>query len=215
MGWLHSRISGKLQVRGINGVKHVVGAAMFVAASACMFAQQRGAVNPVRTFPSESSLPLLSPIPPIGNTPRPQNIVPGFQRPRWQPYGYPSMFPWYGGYGGYVGGAQPSQNVVVVQTPPPAPAEVYRPEPPPPPAKPEVRDYRWEEEIRSTASEFVIALRDGTEEAAEAVWVHGGTLHYATPRAIDRAVPLRLVDRERTESLNRQRGLRLRLPPGD
>ncbi len=186
-------------------------ALLLAVAGLCALAQQHRTMHPVQTFPLESSLPAVAPIPPLGNTPLRTFIGPGFQRP----LGYPYMLPWYGGYGGYYGGVQPSQNVVVVQTPPPAPAEVYKPEPPPPPLKPDVRDYRWEEGVATTVSEFVVALRDGTEEAAEAVWVQGGMLHYATPRGTDRAVPLRLVDRERTESLNRQRGLRLRLPPGD
>jgi hypothetical protein len=137
----------------------------------------------------------------------------GFGRSIQYPYGY-------SGYGDYDYDYEypPSpQNVIVVQQPPP-PAPEAPQETPPPPVQSQIRDYNFgttTEARPSGAAEqhFVIALKDGTLRSAVAVWAAGDSLNYVDPDGRYRKTPMAVVDRDRTNRLNRDRHLQLQLPP--
>ena len=168
---------------------------------------------PRPAFPFDASLPPVSPIPFLGPQTLPGAASVAFGQPvyprRFYPrYGYPYGVPLYSA--GYVYGGAPSTNVFIIQNPPP-------PEPPPlppEPAKPEVRDYKWPDvgKPEVTAEEmaaFAIALRSGVIESASAVWIQEGKLHYVTPEGVRHELRPEAIDRELTDKLNRERGLRL------
>ena len=94
-----------------------------------------------------------------------------------------------------------------------APREVVRPE---------IRDYKESPPAVAAApptalveeATFVIALSDGSHHSANAVWVRvqDGALHYVDNDDIHRQVAMKLVIRESTRKLNRERKLELWLP---
>lgn len=90
-------------------------------------------------------------------------------------------------------------------------------------SNPIVREYNWdapavrsEETARSRQVEeekrpYLIALRDHTIYAAFTYWMDGETLHYVTTHGTHNQVSMGLVDREFSERLNRERGVRFDL----
>ena len=128
-----------------------------------------------------------------------------------QPHRYfPSAFPFFlGDYGyGYEGYAL-APSVVVVPQPP---LYVLLPPEPSAPPKSEIHEYQ-----RPAAADqeqaFAIVLRDGSVHSAVAVTVQDNALYYVEPDGGHRLVSLDALDREATGRLNRERKLRLQLPP--
>ena len=128
-----------------------------------------------------------------------------------QPHRYvPSAFPFFlGDYGyGYEGYA-PAPNVVMVQQP--ALYVLLPPEPSAPP-KSEIHEYQ-RPAAAGQEQAFAIVLRDGSVHSAVAVTVQDNALYYVEPDGGHRLVSLDALDREATGRLNRERKLRLQLPP--
>jgi len=177
---------------------------------------QSGRPAPVQppSLPSDISLPRIAPIPPLGSTfPVSQPLAPGFRGHGFRPHSYyPFGYPYYGS-GAYVN-YQPEPvppNVIVVQPPPP-----QSPPTPAEPIKSAIRDYHWttgeSEPAGAEPASFVIVRKDGSTEDATLLWMHGGVLHFVTPRGEDRTAPLDSIDRDRTEKMNRSKGLRFLIP---
>ncbi|MEN6533896.1 MAG: hypothetical protein ABFD89_09555 [Bryobacteraceae bacterium] len=175
-----------------------------------MQAQQRGMPRAGPAFPFDSSLPPVSPIPSLaGSRPAAQRFGQPIRRPGGRLYG--GIPYWYPYATGYATGTESPQNVVVMQAAS-QPETAVAAEPIPAP-KSDIRDYSWEAPGEVHSNVFSIALKSGGTEVAEAVWVQNGSLHYVTPHGDDRSVSLEKVDSERTERLNHENGLRLRIPP--
>jgi hypothetical protein len=100
---------------------------------------------------------------------------------------------------------------------PPA-ASYYAPPPddPPPAPRPSVRRYSSPSpapaEQPADPVYFQIALKNGVTHSAASYWVFGDTLYYVDANGEERHVPLALVDRARSEQLNRSRGVDFGLP---
>ncbi len=186
----------------------------FGLASALVSAQERGS-HGSGSPPSASrggslgpgaGLPPIQPIPPLGYYPgaRPPS-------PRGRGYGAYGGYPLY--WGGYAGDFEPTPPNNYFAAPPP-PVFV---EPPPPPPRSEVHEYGpGPEPAQNQASSeqlFVIALKDGSQISAAAVWAQGGELRTMDPDGNQRRVPLATIDRDATRNINRARNLRLQIPP--
>jgi hypothetical protein len=162
----------------------------------------------------------VSPIglPPIGAPPPRPSMQQGPVRGgRIPPYFYPGYLGGYGlgGYG-YAGYEQPAtQNVVIVQQPPPV--FVLPPAAPPEPVRVEISEYKPVPANRPSAPEaelktFAIILKDGSTREAAAVSFQDGALLIVDPEGEHHRVELDRVDHEATRRINRQRGLQLQLP---
>jgi hypothetical protein len=105
----------------------------------------------------------------------------------------------------------PEPTPVVAQPPT---VYVLVPQAPPEPAKAEIHEY--EPPVGSTPAmdqTFAIVLRDGSVRSAVAVTVQKSQLYFVDPEGGHRLVSLDAVDREATLRVNRERNLRLQLPP--
>lgn len=190
-------------------MRSLLGAFLVGLLGLSMQAQQRGMPRTGPSFPTDSSLPSIAPIPPLGGSRAPmQRFGQPSGRPGGRQYsGFPYWFPFSTGYTTV---PESPQNVVVMQSAPqPQPAVTPKPAPSP---KSEIRDYTWQTSGAVQSTSFSIALKDGRTEMADAVWVQSGFVRFVTPQGEDRSVPLDKVDRERTERMNRENGLRLRIP---
>ena len=166
------------------------------------FAQRHG---------SPFALPPLAPIPPLSggragvfHSPGPDGQFRGRSRfPGSFAAGYPG---WYGDYG-----YAPQPNVVIVQPPAPAFIQPPAPEPPPPPIRSEIREYTSAapSEVEAT---FAIVLKDGSVQAAKAVWVVGDMVHYIVAEGGTHKAPVDTINLAETLRLNKEKGLRLQLP---
>jgi hypothetical protein len=133
---------------------------------------------------------------------------------------FPGAFPWFAGdygygYGSYgYEGYAPGPSVVIVQQPP---FYVLQPPAPSVPPQPEIHEYQQPAAASApkTVDErvFAIVLKDGTVHSAAAVTVQRNALYYVEPDGGHRLVSLDALDREATGRLNRERKLRLQLPP--
>jgi hypothetical protein len=133
-------------------------------------------------------------------------------------YGYGYGYPYYGSpYYDY--GCDPyySYGCGPYSYDPPA-ASYYDPPPddPPPAPRPSVRRYSSPSpapvEQPADPIYFQIALKSGVTHSAASYWVAGDTLHYVDANGEERRVPLVLVDRARSEQLNRSCGIDFGLP---
>jgi hypothetical protein len=121
----------------------------------------------------------------------------------------------YAGYGSaYNPSFGQSPNVTVVY--PPQQTAVV-----PDVARPVIREYdQFGQEVRpATGSSpasgspiFLIAFTDHTIRAVAQYWVAGKTLHYVTLEREERQAPLETVDRNLSQSLNRERQVPFSLP---
>ena len=185
-----------------------------------------GPQTPPSGAPRGFALPLVAPIPPLGmHTPFFAGETPFFdrglgfpQRPFFRPRGlFPVGAPVFVGSYDYV--YPPPSNVIIIQTAPPEPKELFQ-QLVSSPVKSDIREYKQSAFREPAPSEsepptFSIALKDSSVHSAAAVWVQDDTLHFVTPEGVRRQVSLDLVDRETTRTLNRQKKLELRLPaPG-
>jgi hypothetical protein len=59
---------------------------------------------------------------------------------------------------------------------------------------------------------YLIALRDGSIQAAGSYWIAGQTLHYVTLERQEKQLPLGSLDRALTMQLNRERRVSIHLP---
>jgi hypothetical protein len=127
------------------------------------------------------------------------------------PYGYPLFDYGYDdsgqGYSGSNYDPQPAPQMIIRQ----APRE---------PVRPEIHEYHWEAASALPAAPaakgeevtFVIALNDGSRHSASAFWVQDNVLHYIDPDDKQQQISMRLVDRQSTRRINRERNLDLWLP---
>jgi hypothetical protein len=121
-------------------------------------------------------------------------------------------YPVFGG--AYEDGYVPMPILILLQQAPAAPAEAPRET-----ARSQMRDYK---DDTGTAGEtspgapqatFSIALRDGTTQAAVAIWVQDNVLHYRTPEGAQRQVAVSAIDRPTTDRVNREKNLTFPLLP--
>jgi hypothetical protein len=134
---------------------------------------------------------------------------------------YPVPYPVYGG-GGYGYDQPPMQqapaqtppNVIVVYPPAPAYSGYGAPGGPPPQSSMiEVPPVQEEPAASSsTATHYLIALKDHSIYSAVAYFVEGDTLHYFTTGNQRSQVKINLVDRDLTRRLNEDSGLEVKLP---
>jgi hypothetical protein len=131
-------------------------------------------------------------------------------------HSFPSVFPlWLGDYGYGSASYVPTPSIVVLQQPP---LYVVVPPPPTDPPKSEIHEYHEHATTSAPstpeeAQAFAIVLKDGSVLSAVAVTVQDGAIYCVEPDGSHRLVALESVDREATGRLNRERKLRLQLPP--
>ena len=118
----------------------------------------------------------------------------------------------------------PQEYLPVSQYPPAEGAPVE--EQPPGPAQPEVHahpansvihEYAWPPEPPVPSAEpatFTIALKDGSKRSALVAWIQDGKLHYVDLQEQQQVLTSDVIDRDTTLRLNRERNLRIQLPPG-
>ena len=106
----------------------------------------------------------------------------------------------------------PPEPTTVIQQPLPPPV-IFK-QAPTPAGHPVTHEYATGAASASTASEttFVIALKDGSQTAATAVWVQQGAVHFIDADDRPQQIPLASVDRNLTRKLNQEKNLDLRLP---
>ena len=127
-----------------------------------------------------------------------------------------------GGYGywgsGYANWPQPRMEAPVAVPEPKAPilasSSLYQPDR----AQPVMREYGDLPATTLTAPKpagtmSLIAFRDGRIEAVQVYWTEGENLGYVTAGDGVRKAALKTVDVERSEKLNRQKGVEFRLQP--
>ena len=85
------------------------------------------------------------------------------------------------------------------------------PPPPPPPATPVLSEYKWPEQVNTSAT-FSIVTTSGAVYLATMVWMEGGNVHFNSVDGGVRQIPLSSVSRSLTETANAQKKLNLRLP---
>lgn len=93
-------------------------------------------------------------------------------------------------------------NVVPPEPPPPPP-------PPPVPPRPVISEYHWPDTGAPSATSFAIISRDGAVRYAIAVWAQDGLLCYTDPGGASVHIAFNAIDREATERVNAERGLKL------
>jgi hypothetical protein len=147
-----------------------------------------------------------------------------FGNPYSSPYfgGYPLIYPFVGDYDllwDYPLGYQtapafpPINNSIIVpeaQSAPTAPEPLKT-------ANPVTKDYKWNEAEAPSgdqAATFTVALKDGSKRYAATAWVQDSKLHYLDAEGRQQVLSPDVIDRETTQSLNRQNHLDLQLPPG-
>ena len=127
-------------------------------------------------------------------------------------YGYGGMSYGYGGgygYPSYDGGYEQSPQVMML------PVNVILPEPPPPPppppepARPVMSVYHWADTATPSANSFAIVHKNGQVRYAIAVWPQDGMLCYTDPAGSTVRIAFTAIDREATEKVNAERGLKL------
>jgi hypothetical protein len=90
------------------------------------------------------------------------------------------------------------------------------PPPPPQPAHSVINEYKWNESGAASedrATTFTIALNDGSKCYALTAWVQDGNLNYLDSEGRQQVLSSDRIDRDATQSLNRQKKLNLQLPP--
>jgi hypothetical protein len=146
-------------------------------------------------------------------------------------------YPVFVGGGGYGGGysdqapveqapAQQPPNVIVVMPPSPGysgypgyPGPAGGPGGPPQASRPpqssmmEMPETPRGPEPGTTATHYLIALKDHSIYSAVAYFVEGDTLHYFNTGNAHSQVAVSLVDRDLTRRLNEDSGLEVKLPP--
>jgi hypothetical protein len=146
----------------------------------------------------------------------------GFGYPFGWGYGYPYFDAGYG-YGGYGYGNDwwagddppaPSQGSILIQ---PMTLPQAQAAPPQPPAQPVIHEYKPSDlpepaRFQGPAPAFTIALKNGAQLQAAAVWVQDDRLHYIGSDRSRGAQPLEAIDRDATERANREKNLDLWLP---
>ncbi|HEX5431192.1 MAG TPA: hypothetical protein VFW83_04450 [Bryobacteraceae bacterium] len=161
-----------------------------------------------------NSIPPVAPIPPLGmsirngsrfSNRRGGNFFGGFPfLPGDFGYGYGYPEPYY----------PPAPNIIVIapMTPAPPPA-------PPTPVRPEIKEYNQTAAAAPPPAQaqqpptFAIVLKDGSVKSAVAVSAQDNELRYVDPDGRHLQIALDMVDRDATTRMNRDRGLRLQLPP--
>jgi len=138
---------------------------------------------------------------------------------------YPVPYPVYEGGGGYgydqqmmpQAPAQTPPNVIVLYPQGPAyQAQQGYPAGPAAMAPPQssiVEIPQAPEPVPTTATHYLIALKDHSIYSAVAYFVEGDTLHYFTTGNSHSQVKISLVDRDLTHRLNEDSGLEIKLPP--
>jgi hypothetical protein len=140
---------------------------------------------------------------------------------------YPRISGSFGFWGGYPGEADyyPYQGIYA-EEPSPVPdafvtapaAGQASPQPAAPvrPAQSVIHEYKWpkNDEPGDGATTFTIALKDGSQRFAVAAWIQGGKLQYLDSEGRQQALSSDVIDRQTTERLNKEKHLRLELPPG-
>jgi hypothetical protein len=96
---------------------------------------------------------------------------------------------------------------------PQCPAAFVQPPQPPPPVHPVVHEYTWTDSNSADESTFTIALKSGVKLAAVTLWVEDNKLHYIDEYDNRSVVSSDLIDHEETRRLNREKNLRIQLPP--
>jgi hypothetical protein len=154
-------------------------------------------------------LPQLSPIPPLGGSPRPQFAPQNGPRRRLASPGYSPVL--YYPTTAYDAPAEPATGVTIIQqfAPPPAPPVAQAQ-----PVTPQIREYPAPAAPPSGAepATFAIVLRDGSSYSATAVMAQGKELQIVDPDGGHRRIPLDTIDRDATRRRNAERHLRLQLP---
>jgi hypothetical protein len=134
--------------------------------------------------------------------------------------GYWPFFGDYGLWGDYLDWADypyaeepsPPPNLFFIAPPPPVFA------PPPAPARPVqsvIHEYPAPPASAGSspgATAFTIALKDGSQLSAIAVWIQQGKLYYVDSQQRHRVLSPDVIDRETTERLNEEKNLRVELP---
>jgi len=131
-----------------------------------------------------------------------------------------TSFPFWGGYGPGVSNNNWVVVMPVVYPPPPA-REPAPPTQPSAQSRPVLYEYGPEYWAASgfspdeskTPSEYLIVLTDGSINAASLCWVINNTFFFVPEVGGTSSIPLSRVDKERTERLNRERGIAFLLPP--
>jgi hypothetical protein len=88
--------------------------------------------------------------------------------------------------------------------------------PPPKPAHSVINEYKWNESaaaVDDRTTTFTIALKDGSQCDAVAAWVQDGNLNYLDSEGRQQVLFSDRIDRDATQSLNRQKNIKLQLPP--
>jgi hypothetical protein len=170
-------------------------------------------VNPGVAYPGGGGPRLMIPGTTTGQSRR---SVPGTS----YVYAYPIYVPFYDPSAGYADpGAAPAPAPAPTQ-PPPNVVVIYGSQPAPPveTAHPSMQVYepaaaQPAEETPPAADFYLFAFKDHSIYSAVAYWVDGDTLHYFTSGDTHRQAPLSTLDRDLTERLNRESGVKLKLPP--
>ena len=154
-------------------------------------------------------LPPLSPIPPLGGSPRPQFAPQGaFHRGLRGPVLY--SLPYYPATYSAPDIAAPGGVTIIQQFGvPAAPAQKDLP-----PVTPQVHEYPAPAAPAPSkeAATFAIVLENGSVLSATAVTVQGNALQIVDPDGEHHRVPLDSINREATRQRNAERNLRLQLP---
>jgi hypothetical protein len=143
----------------------------------------------------------------------------GFNRPvgnfRSGYFPYLGAYPFIGDNGlaytppaGYV-----AVNDTVIAQPSP---QSMSPPPPSQSAHSVINEYTWNEPaaaLDDLVTTFTIMLKDGSKRYAVAVWIQAGNLHYVDSQGRQQVLSSDLIDRDTTQRLNRQKNLKLQLPP--
>jgi hypothetical protein len=83
------------------------------------------------------------------------------------------------------------------------------PAPPPPPAHPVISNYHWADTPAPSNTGFAIVQKDGQVRNALAVWPQDGMVAYTDPGGNTVRIAYSAIDREATERVNNERGLKL------
>jgi hypothetical protein len=164
-------------------------------------------------------IPPVGPIPQLlPNYPAANVVTPGL-RGFGGRFGF-SPYPAYAGYApallvsdepAYGYAAAP--NIIVLQ-----PIQMQAPyQPPPEIVRSAVHEYRLPAGATSAPAAgpqpvFTLAMRDGSTRSASVVWFQVGVVHYVDLEGKTEQVPLRAIDGDATERVNREKNLELRLP---
>jgi hypothetical protein len=179
--------------------------------------------NPYFGFPQQVTgnlgIPPVGPIPQLlPNFPAANVLTPGLR-------GLDGRFGFspYSGYAGYlpallaadepVYGYAAAPNIIVLQ-PIQMPVQV---QPPPAVVRSALHEYKLPAGATGAPAAapppvFTLSMRDGSTRSASVVWFQVGTVHYVDLAGKTEQVPLKAIDRDATERLNREKNIELRLP---